>query len=201
MRRSLKGLYPHLTVSETQDCISAFCSQQGIKWCFTTKHAPHFGGRWEAAIISFKHHFKWIVGSVWLTFEELTTVFAQIEACLNSRPLTPLPHPEDGTEVLTPGHFLVGAPLEALPDSSEPLCLLSILCRWHIFARHSWATFGNGGPQSTYASYSGSPSGNIHRVTYKLVTFFACGVNKLHPRNGHLQSSKESTRERMWKYE
>ena len=139
--RELKDLYAHLSVAETQDCISAFCSRQGIEWCFTPEHAPHFGGLWEAAVKSFKHHFRRIVGNVKLTFEELTTVSTQIEACLNSRPLTPLPHPEDGTEVLTPGHFLVGAPLEALPDSRESLRPLSALRRWHLcqaLVRHLW---------------------------------------------------------------
>ena len=69
-----------------------------------------------------------------LTFKELTTVSTQIEACLNSRPLTPLPRPEDGTEVLTPRHFLVGAPLEALRQ-------LSTLCHWHrcqALVRYLW---------------------------------------------------------------
>ena len=139
--RELKELYVHLRATETQGFITAFCSQQGIEWCFTPEHAPHFGGLWEAAVKSFKHHFKRIVGSVKLTFEELATVSAQIEACLNSRPLTPLPHPEDGTEVLTPGHFLVGAPLEALPDSRESLNPLSTLRRWHLcqgLVRHLW---------------------------------------------------------------
>ena len=56
------------------------------------------------------YHFRQIVGGVLLTFEELTAVLTQIEACLNSRPLTPLPHSEDGIEALTPGHFLVAAP-------------------------------------------------------------------------------------------
>ena len=75
-----------------------------------TGTCPSFGGLWEAAVKSFKYHFRRIVGGVWLTFEELTTVLTQIETCLNSRPLTLLPHPEDGIEALTPGHFLVGAP-------------------------------------------------------------------------------------------
>lgn len=69
---------------------------------------------------SFKSHLKKVVGDVRLTFEELTTVLVQIEACLNSRPLTPLPDSDDGIDALTPGHFLIGKPIEALPDSSSP---------------------------------------------------------------------------------
>ena len=42
-----------------------------------------------------------------LNFEELITVLAQTEACLNSRPLGVISHPNDeGIEVLTPGDWL-----------------------------------------------------------------------------------------------
>ena len=52
-------------------------------------------------------------------FRGVSTVLTQIEACLNSRPLAPLPCEGDAIEPLTPGHFLVGKPLEALPDPQE----------------------------------------------------------------------------------
>ena len=39
-----------------------------------------------------------------------------IEAVLNSRLLVPLSNDEDGVEVLTPGNFLVGKSLTALPE-------------------------------------------------------------------------------------
>lgn len=45
-------------------------------------------------------------------------MLTQIEACLNSRPLVPLPDSDEGIEALTPGHFLRGRQLKALPDSS-----------------------------------------------------------------------------------
>ena len=40
--------------------------------------------------------------NVKLTFEELTILLAQVEDCLKSRPLAPLPCDDDGVEALTP---------------------------------------------------------------------------------------------------
>ncbi len=68
----IKELYNFLSLTKTSELFST----QKIKWEF---RAPHFGGLWEAA--SCKKHLS-------RTFEEMTTVLTQIEACLNSRPLT-----------------------------------------------------------------------------------------------------------------
>ena len=113
--RELKELHDSCNRQGAKDCLSDFCAEEGIGWRFVPEHAPHFGGLWEAAVKSFKHNFRRIVGDVRLTFEELTTTLAQIEACLNSRPLVPLPSREERIEALTPGHFLVGRPLTSLP--------------------------------------------------------------------------------------
>ncbi len=99
--------------------------------------------RWymESAVKSMKTHLKRILGTVKLTFEELYTVLTQIEACLNSRPLVPLPSDDDGVEVLTPGHFLIGRPLESLPDPLVSYRNMSLLSRWHLcqaLVRHFW---------------------------------------------------------------
>ena len=87
-----------------------------------------------------KRHLKRIVSGVKLTFEELTTVLTQVKACMNSRPLAPIPSQDDALEPLTPGH-LIGKPLESLLDSFRSL---SLLRRWHLcqnLTRHFWARF------------------------------------------------------------
>ena len=67
-----------------------------------------------------------------LTFEELTNTFTQVEACLNSRPLTAILDSNEGIEVLTPGHFLIGSLLEALPDPPASFRLLPLLRQWQF---------------------------------------------------------------------
>lgn len=75
------------------------------------------------------------------SIEELTTILAQIEACLNSRPLTRINSNDDGIEALTPGHFLIGRPIEALPDSIDQSRPLTLQKRWHLcqsVLNHFW---------------------------------------------------------------
>ena len=123
--------------------VSEFCTSHRIEWHFIPERTPHFGGLWEAAVRSTKGHLRRIVGDVRLTFEELTTVLAQIEACLNSLPMVPFDLPDDdGVEVLTPGHFLIGHPICALPD---PPFIPSPCCIVGIFVRTSCITSGRGG--------------------------------------------------------
>ena len=90
---------------------------------------------------SMKNHLRRVVGSLKLTFEEFTTVLTQVESCLNSRPLISLTLDDDGIGALTPGCFLVGKPLEALPDPSFSYHSLILLRRWHLcqaLIRHFW---------------------------------------------------------------
>ena len=139
----IKQLTQFLNQRATQGSISDFLSSQMIEWKFIPQRAPHFGGLWEAAVKSMKRHLRKVTGEVKLTFEELTTVVAQIEACLNSRPLVPLTSDEEGLEALTPGYFLIGRALEALPESNISLNSrdLLLLRRWELcqaVVRHYW---------------------------------------------------------------
>lgn len=61
---------------------------------------------------SCKYHLRRL-GNANLTYEEYSTLLAQIEAVLNSRPMYPLSTDPNDFLPLTPAHFLIGRPLVA----------------------------------------------------------------------------------------
>uniref|UniRef100_A0A146KLP5 Integrase catalytic domain-containing protein n=1 Tax=Lygus hesperus TaxID=30085 RepID=A0A146KLP5_LYGHE len=117
--------------------IETASASRGIKWNFNPPYSPHFGGLWEAGVKAVKRHLHLAAGNVPLTFEELATLFCRIEAILNSRPLCPLSSDPSEFEFLSPGHFLIGAPLTVNPEPT----LLDVednrLDRWQLLKKIS----------------------------------------------------------------
>lgn len=131
--RELKKLF-HEERSHILPEILDWLSTNSTQWHFIPPHAPNFGGLWEAAIKSTKHHLRRVIGNSTLTFEEMTTLLAQIEACLNSRPLSYIVDQAENSP-LTPGHFLVGEPLVLPPDHNYEQTAISSLRRWQLCQR------------------------------------------------------------------
>lgn len=114
---SLHRIYEMLKLNNAdRENVFRWCADQEIIWRFIPPRAPHFGGLWEAAVKSCKYHLLREISNTSLTIEDMMTLLAQIEMCLNSRPLIPIPTDPDDIEVLTPGHFLVGSNLQAVPE-------------------------------------------------------------------------------------
>lgn len=62
-----------------------------------------------------------MIGEPRLTYEELYTMLARVEACLNSRLLHPLSSDAKDLDSLIPGHFLTESPITDLiyPDITD----------------------------------------------------------------------------------
>jgi hypothetical protein len=107
-------------------------STKGIQWHFNPPSAPHFGGLWEAGVNSVKFHLHRVLGGARLTYEGMSTLMWQIEASLNSRPLTSVSSSPDDLAALTPGHFLVGNSLTAVLEPDLLDLKTGRLDRWQL---------------------------------------------------------------------
>lgn len=83
-------------------------SDMGTAWKFITPGAPFKGGVWEAAVKTFKHHFKRVLGARILTIDQMYTLVVQIEACMNARPLFAQSDDPMDINPITPAHLVIG---------------------------------------------------------------------------------------------
>ena len=87
--------------------------------------SPNWGGWWERLVRTVKSALKKSLGKQSVPKTELSTLLPEIEACVNSRPLS---YVSDSGVVLTPSHFLIGrgTPLSAVElDKFENITTLS----------------------------------------------------------------------------
>ena len=133
-KHELQELTKLILEASTSASIHSYLLEGRTEWHCIPERAPHFGGLWEAAVKSTKLHLRRVVGDQRLTFEEMTTVATQVEACLNSRPLGYLySHNTDAVAPLTPGHFTTGRSVHAYPElpveKKMSLCRRWTLCQ------------------------------------------------------------------------
>lgn len=116
---------------EFKQCITAYTSHAGIYWSFIPSYFLHMGGLWEAGVKSMNYHLRRNLGECTLNHQEAKAVLVQIEAVLNSRPLTPAStHPSD-MEALILGHFIIRKTFNCISEPNHFDAKIPRL-RWHI---------------------------------------------------------------------
>jgi hypothetical protein len=162
-----------LNSDAVQEEINNFMTTEGVGWHFIPPASPHFGGLWEAEIKSMKHHVCRVIGNACISFEEMSTILAQIETCLNSRPLCQIPSYTKDPQALTTGHFLIGEPLMAIPDADYSGVPINRLSRWQFIQRctqHLWKEWSRDYMHQLQQRYKWSTKfSNIQRGTVVLM--------------------------------
>ncbi|XP_061397327.1 uncharacterized protein LOC133333008 [Musca vetustissima] len=139
--RKLNEFHHHFHQEANKAAIADFASTKFIEFSFIPPRAPHFGGLWEAAVKSAKGHLFRTLHNARLTFEELSTALVEIEAILNSRPIGSLSTDPNDLEALTPGHLLIGCPLQSVPEKTNFDSEISHLQHWQRISAiksHFW---------------------------------------------------------------
>ncbi|XP_037294022.1 uncharacterized protein LOC119188469 [Manduca sexta] len=98
-----------------------YCIQNQIQWRFIPELAPWFGGFYERLVGLVKHCMKRSLQKHLLKDTQLMTVMKEMEAILNTRPLTTVD--TEIEHVLTPADFLTAGRCITLVGSQENLLL------------------------------------------------------------------------------
>ncbi|XP_076656367.1 uncharacterized protein LOC143361012 [Halictus rubicundus] len=140
-KNKLDEIQAFLRSEQHKKPINSYLNSNGISCHFSPPRTPHFGGLWEAAVKTFKHHMYRTIGDTLFSFEVFNTYIIEIEAILNSRPLTPLSSDPNDLSALTPAHFLIGESLTNIPERDVSDIATNRLSVWeHIqkMKQHFW---------------------------------------------------------------
>ena len=125
--------------------VKEFLTNHGVTQQFILPASPWWGGFYERLVRTVKSTLRKVLGKKSLTFEELTTVLCEVEAVINSRPLTHSIE-EDHEETLTPNHLIYGRDILRNRFDQSPNAEFSAFsskrCRFiRITINHFWSRF------------------------------------------------------------
>ena len=97
-----------------------YLTNKQIQWNFIIEKAPWWGGFWERLVRSIKRPLKKVLGRATLGFNELNTILIEIEAVINSRPITYVYDDEESISYpLTPSDLIYGRRITCTPNASH----------------------------------------------------------------------------------
>ena len=113
------------------------------QWKFIAPRSPWWGGWWGRLVKSVKSSLRKSLGSKVLSRCELETTLYEVEACLNSRPLTFVGDEVDCEVPLTPAHFLGSQPVgtQISGVGEHPVTAKDLVARYKVRSQlvdHFW---------------------------------------------------------------
>ena len=99
--------------------LQAFFAEKRITRKFIAERAAWHGGMWERMVRSVKTCLRKVLGKSCLKYEEIETILIDVEAIVNSRPITFTHTSSEESVPRTPSHFLIGQRLTALPSTGN----------------------------------------------------------------------------------
>ena len=128
-----------------------YVTEQKLEWKYILEYAPWWGGFYERLMKSIKQPLKKILGRSRMDADEMNTILKEIEAQINSRPLTTV-YDDDapsGRNYITPACFLVGKrimniplePREKIKPKSDQKILNQILKQQNKYLDSIWKNF------------------------------------------------------------
>ena len=115
---------PNLMISDNATCfkneevkLNKELLRLRVKWQFIVEASPWWGGFRERLVQTVKRSLRKVLFRSSVNYEELQTVIIDVEAIINSRPLTYVSD-NDVEETLTPAHLLLGRRLLSTFDES-----------------------------------------------------------------------------------
>lgn len=92
-----------------------FIAEEKIEWKFIVDYAPWWGGFYERMMATIKAPLKKILGKSVFAADEIYTILTEVEAMVNSRPLTYVSDEISELSYLTPASFLIGREIINIP--------------------------------------------------------------------------------------
>ena len=113
--KTFKAAAEAITTMLNHEDLKDHLMNQRIDWNFNLEKTPWLGSLFERLIRSTKLCLRKMIGQARLSYDEMHTAILEVEAILNSRPLS-YTTSDDTDEPLTPAHLLIGRRLLTLPD-------------------------------------------------------------------------------------
>ena len=127
----LKKLFSNIADPIVQN----FFGSKGITWKYIVERAAWWGGYWERMVRITKIALRKVLGKSLISFEELQTILIEIEAIINSRPLTYVYNDPAEPFPLTPANFLTGRRLTTLPHRVSINEQVNVSTKKHLIKR------------------------------------------------------------------